>query len=106
MTWLFLFLKSRNGQIVALVIACGLVALGLRVWLDRHDAAVVRADREAARLEALEKAREAAQNASMNQMERDNGFQAKQDELANSASPDDYLRRLRAQQNRDHPTTR
>lgn len=91
--WL-MFRASRPLQLVALILALGALALTVRSCdrqrIERH----VQADRDAAALEGAQRGLNAAESATLNQMERHDAFERSQGNLAGAAGIDDYFDRL------------
>lgn len=91
-----------------LLLAVVLLTFAYRTQVARTEAATERADAADAKAKLLERAMAAHAKADEKQELRNAGFEKSQADLANTSSPSDYLRRLRAQQQAggDPPTAR
>lgn len=91
---------------VKLAIPVGIVLVivgGFFLWLHFHDNGVRKADRAALDIEATAQAAKAADAADGQQIERQEQFNASQDEVRNASDADDYFKRLRASQCKANP---
>lgn len=89
---------SRTAQIVAGSLA---VVFAFGVWLYFHDQDVVERHDAGLNEAAQERGAEAANAADAKQVEIEEQFHASQVEVGNASGVDDYLKRLRAQQDRE-----
>lgn len=87
--------RSRNAQIVALIIA---VLACFTVWRVIHDHNIRKEERARIEAKTIKESEKAAHSATDKKEVRDEEFRKSQSNLSNAGSPDDWASRLRVEQ--------